>query len=297
MTEPRESPPRALFPIGLRYMALSAFSFSIMSLLVKLAGERFSTMELVFARAFVVSVLALGDLWRRRVPLRNPEQGLLLLRGLIGLAALASLYFSLIRLPLAEATVLQFTNPLWTALIAALLLGEALHRRELALTAVSLAGVILVVRPFGLLGGSQVELDPLGVAGALAGALLAAGAYVLVRRLRRHDAMLVVFTFALVSVVIGFPLMLPSFVWPQGYQWVLLLGIGLATFGGQITMTMGLQRERAGRATAVGYLQIVFASIWGMIFFAAVPAVTTLLGAGLIVGATLFLAPSRQTDA
>jgi drug/metabolite transporter (DMT)-like permease len=277
-------------------MALSAFFFSIMTLTVKMAGRRLPTIELVFARAGVVALLAFADIRRRRVLLRNPEAGLLLLRGLIGLAALACLYYSVVHLPLAEATVIHFTNPVFTALIAALFLRESLHARELVLVLVAFAGVLLVARPAGLLAGTSTTLDPLAVVSALGGALFAAAAYVLVRRLRRHDAMVVVFYFAAVSVVVGLPLMLPSFLWPRGWEWLLLAGVGLSTFLGQVFLTLGLQRERAGRATAMAYLQIVFASVWGLAFFAEVPRATTVAGAAVIVGATLLLASVRAQD-
>jgi drug/metabolite transporter (DMT)-like permease len=295
MPDSRPPTQRPFLSAGIRYMAMSAFFFSVMSMLVKFAGRTFPVMELVFARAVVVSGLALADMRRRRVPLHNPDSGLLLLRGAVGLAALACFYYAVVHLPLAEATVIHFTNPVWTALIAAVFLAEVLRPRELALALGSLAGVVLVVRPFGILGGG-LGLAPRGVVAALAGAILAAWAYTLVRRLRQHDAMLIVFYFAAVSVIGGFPLMLPAFVWPHGVEWVLLLGVGLATFLGQITMTLGLQRERAGLATAVGYLQIILAATWGMLFFGDSIHLTTIAGATVIVSCTLLLAHLRRGE-
>ena len=105
-----------------------------------------------------------------------------------------------------------------------------------------------------------------------------------------------VFSFAAVSVVGGFPLMLPSFVWPHGVDWFLLLGVGLATFFGQVTLTLGLQRERAGPATAIGYLQIVFAAIWGALVFGDAVRLTTACGAAVVVACTLLLAHLRRRE-
>ena len=86
---------------------------------------------------------------------------------------------------------------------------------------------------------------------------------------------------------------MPSFVWPTGDQWSMLVAVGVTTFLGQTFITLGLQRERAGRATAVGYLQIVFATLWGAAFFGDIPAATTVVGAGVIVTSTLLLARLR----
>jgi len=273
-------------------MVLSALSFSLMSLTVKIAGQQLPVMELVFARAVVVTALAGIDLARRRVPLWDRQAPLLLARGLVGFVALSFFYYSVVHLPLAEATVLLFTNPVFTAVLAALFLGEALRPREFALALASLAGVIVMVRPAGLFGGGP-PLPALAVGSSLAAALLAAVAYVLVRQMRRLDAMLIVFHFAAISVLGAAPLMLASFVMPRGTEWLVLAAVGVSTFFGQLFLTLGLQRERAGRATTAGYLQIVFAAAWGALVFGDLPGPVTLLGGAIIVGCTLLLARLR----
>jgi drug/metabolite transporter (DMT)-like permease len=96
--------------------------------------------------------------------------------------------------------VIQYTNPVWTALIAAVVLGEWIGRAQVGLALLSLAGVVLVARP-GFLTGGGSALDPVAVAVALVGALFSAGAYVTVRRLRGEEPMVVVFHFALVSTL------------------------------------------------------------------------------------------------
>jgi drug/metabolite transporter (DMT)-like permease len=88
--------------------------------------------------------------------------------------------------------------------------------------------------------------------------------------------------------------MLPSFVTPHGAEWAVLAGVGISTFFGQLFLTLGLQRERAGRATTAGYLQVVFATLWGALVFGQVPGPVTLLGAAIIVGCTLLLARLRE---
>ncbi len=275
-------------------MAASALFFSLMSLMVKIAGQRLPTMELVFVRATFVTALAGLDLVRRRVPVWGGQGRMLLVRGLVGFVALSCFYYSVIRLPLAEATVLHFTNPVFTALIAAAFLGEALRPGELLLVVAGLAGVTVMVQPTALFGAGGAPLPALPVASSILAAVLSAAAYVIVRYLRQHDAMLIVFYFAAVSVLGAFPLMLPSFVWPVGSEWMLLCGVGLSTFLGQLFLTLGLQRERAGRAMAVGYLQIVFASAWGVIFFAELPRPATALGGAVVILATLTLARLRE---
>jgi drug/metabolite transporter (DMT)-like permease len=270
-------------------MAAGAFFFALMSLLVKIAGQRLPTMEVVLARSVVILVLTWGWLRVKRIPIWGSERRLLLLRGVLGFVALSCFYYGVIHLPLADATVIQYTNPVWTVLLAAAFLAERVGRREVALSLASLAGVVLMARPTFLFGGDAPALPPIPVAVALGGALFSAAAYVTVRRLRAENPMVIVFWFALVSTVASLPFVARSFVVPTVEELVILLGVGLATQAGQVFLTLGLREERAGRAMAVAYLQIVFAALWGLAVFAEVPDRWTLAGAGVIVVCTWLL--------
>ncbi|HWV58095.1 MAG TPA: DMT family transporter, partial [Longimicrobiales bacterium] len=153
---------RQLISRGLRYMAASALAFSIMSLLVKVAGQRLPSQEVVLARA-IVSVAASWFVLRRRgTHVWGKAPKLLLLRGLLGFAALSCFYFSVTRLPLADATVIQFTNPVFAMLLAAHALDERIGRGEVLCVAASMLGVFLVARPPALFGGTA-SLDMLAV--------------------------------------------------------------------------------------------------------------------------------------
>jgi drug/metabolite transporter (DMT)-like permease len=274
-------------------MAAGALFFSVMSALVKLAGARLPTMEVVLARSVVVLAISWVSLRRMGIAPGGERRGLLLLRGLLGFIALSAFYYGVIHLPLADATVIQYTNPVFTALLAAVVLGEGLRRREVGLTLASLGGVVLMVRP-GFLFGGGAGLPPLAAGVALAGALFSAAAYVAVRELGRSEApLVVVFWFALVSTLGALPFVAVDFVWPRGWEWTVLVGIGVATHLGQLFLTMGLREERAGRAMSVAYLQIVFAAVWGLLFFAEIPDRWTVAGALVVVAATWGVARSR----
>lgn len=284
----------AVIPPGLRYMAVGAFWFSVMSLLVKLAGQRLPSQQIVLVRAVVTLVLSIALLLHARVPMWGENHSLLVLRGLLGFGALSAFYFSLVHLPLAEATVIQYTNPVFTAILAALLLGERVGRGEAACIAASMAGVLLIARP-GFLFGAASAIDPRLVLVAVAGALCSAGAYTTVRRIgTREHPLVVVFYFPLVTVPAVLPFVLPGWIWPTPVEWAILLGVGVSTQIAQVAMTRGLQLEPAGRATAVGYLQIIFAAGWGALFFADYPDAWTLGGAALILGSTLLLSRARS---
>jgi drug/metabolite transporter (DMT)-like permease len=280
----------ALLPPGVRYMLGSAFFFSLMSLLVKLAGRGLPSQEIVLVRGVISLTLSYWLVRRARVALWGKRPWILVLRGLLGFGALSCFYFALTRLPIAETTVLHYTNPIWTALFAALLLGERLTPRVALPILASFGGVALVARPAFLFGQSAAQLDLVGVGAALLGAVFSAGAYVAVREASRTEhPLVIVFYFPLVTVPASLPFA-ANFVWPDRWEWLVLLGVGVSTQIAQVYLTRGLSLEPAARATTMGYTQIIFVSLWGIIFFGEYLDALSALGCLLIVAGTLVVA-------
>jgi drug/metabolite transporter (DMT)-like permease len=281
-------------------MALGAFWFSVMGLLVKLAGRRLPSQELVLVRAVLTLALSWLALRHARLPMRGRYPRALLVRGGLGCAGLTCFYWSLLHLPLAEATLIQYSNPIWVTLMAALLLGEHVGAREAAGLVVSLVGVVLVVRgPHVVPGvppaGAHAAIPTGAAAIALLGSMCSAGAYVAIRRMGTdEDTRRVTFYLPLVTVPVTLPFALRGWVWPTGREWLVLLAIGGATQLAQVCLTHGLQRERAARATAVGYLQVVFAAVWGWLVFGERPGVWSAVGAATIIGSTLWMAAAPR---
>lgn len=286
--------PAPLFSVGLRYMAMSAFFFSLMGLLVKLAGQRIPSQQIVFARSLLVLIFAWMMVKQAGVSLWGVDKKWLIIRGFTGFAGLSCFYWAVTHLPLADATLIMYINPVLTGVLAAIFLDEALDMLDWGGLALSILGVILIAQP-SFIFGSSAELDLFAVGVGLAGALFSAISYVIVRKLRRtDDPLTVVFYFPLVATPASIPLAIPGAVMPQGWEWLMLLGVGLVTFIAQVTMTRGLVLEKAGRATSVSYLQVVFAFVWGMLFFNEFPTALTILGALCILLSTVGVAWWRQ---
>jgi drug/metabolite transporter (DMT)-like permease len=279
---------------GAFFMVAGAFFFSLMGLLVKTVGERIPIQEIVLVRAvftFSLSYLALRQLG---VPAwgQKSQRLLLVARGIVGFIALSGFYYSVVHMPLANATVVQYTNPIFAALFAVPVLRERITARDLLALLVSIFGVLLIAQPSFLIKGFEFDPNVLPVAIGLAGALGSGAAYVLVRKLSKsgEHPMVIVFYFALVSVVCSIPTSMTNIIWPAPLDWTILIGVGITTQLGQVSITRGLSRLKAARASAIGYLQIVFATIWGAIFFSQVPELATVIGAALIVGSNLVAA-------
>ncbi len=279
-----------LISAGLRYMAISSFFFSIMGLLVKVAGQRLPSQEIVFFRSLLVLGFAYAMIRRAGASALGNDKKWLVVRGSTGFVALSCFYYGVTHLPLADATLIMYTNPVFTGILAAIFLAESINVADVVGVVVSLIGVVLVAQPSFIFGGAG-RLDPVAVGIALVGAVISATSYVIVRKLRATEHELtVVFYFPLISVPASIPIALPSAVLPTWTELAVLLGVGVVTFIAQVTMTRGLHLEKAGRATAVSYLQVVFAFIWGMLFFDEYPTVYSIVGAVLIIGSTVAVA-------
>jgi len=265
-------------------MLVGTLFFSAMSVFAKLAGERLPTMELVLARVLVTLVMSWWVIRRLGIYPWGNNRKLLLLRGFAGFMGLSCYFYSITHLPLADATVIQFCNPMLAALIAVFVLKESLRMVEVSATVCSMLGVILVAQPTFLFTAGEA-LNPVAVLIGVVGAIFSAIAYVVIRRLGSTEHhMVVVFYFPLVTGPASLPLLaIEGLVPPQGFEWLLLLGIGVAAQLGQIEITKGFKLETAGRASSVTYLQIVLAYTWGILLFGEYPNALSILGALLVI--------------
>lgn len=277
---------------GVSYMVASAFGFSVMSLLVKITSQRLPTGEIVLARAVVTLVISYVMVVRAGLhPWGTNKRGLAL-RGVLGFGGLTFYYIAIAHLPLADATTIQNTTPLLTAVLAWWILREAIGWSTAFALACGIGGVLMIVHPSG------AGLDPIGVGVALAAATTSAFAYVTVRQLARTEpSLVIVFYFPLIATPLAIPWAVATWVTPQPIDWLLLVAIGVATQVGQVFLTMGLALERAGKATSVGYLQVAFAMIWQWAVFDAPPTGWSLGGAGLIVAGTIAVASIKPRAA
>ncbi len=277
---------------GVTLLIGAALMFSLMSVLVKRAGRTLPVEMLVLARAAVTLVLSYAVLRQQRLSPWGNDKRRLVLRGLLGVGGLACFFSALTRLPLAEVTTIHYLNPIFTVVLAAVFLREAVARGLVLAIALALAGTLLVARPGFVFGTSA--LDAVGVALALGGALFSAAAYTTVRQLTKTDhAHVIVFYFPLVAMPLLTPFAVRAWVWPTAEGWALLLAIGVVVQIAQVLLTRGLALVPAGRGTTVGYIQIVFAAVWGMLWFDETPSPATAGGAALILLATFLLLRGR----
>lgn len=268
---------------GPQLMVISAGGFALMGALVKVAGSAgLPVMQIIFARALVSLAMSLAEARAARVHPLGERRGLLLLRGVVGFLALSCVYYAMVTLPYAEATVLHYMHPVFTALLALALLGEKPAAATLACVAFSIAGLAAITAPTWQ--GNIHRLPPLGIAAGLCAAAGSGLAYTIVRKLAptEHPSVIVLY-FPLVCVPATLFIGFKDFVWPAPYLWLVLIGVGVFTQIGQVALTRAMQRGSASSNTSLSYVQIVFAAAIGVTFFNEPLTRHTVLGGGLII--------------
>lgn len=269
------------------WVLLSSLSFALMGLCIKQVGARIPVAEVVLARAIVSLALSTWMLRRAGVSPWGQRRWLLIWRGVVGTIALFCVFGALAGLPLGAATVLQYLNPTFTALLAWIWLGEPFTLRVALAVLLGWLGVVVLTDPVQIAAGlSSLPLQPVLL--GLAGAFCSAVAYVSVRALGRSEhPLVVVFYFPLMSLPLTLPLVLAQPVIPNGSELLWLVGVGVFTQLGQIGITKGLIGLPAGRATAIGYGQVPIAAMLGVVVLGESVPANLLLAAALVLAATL----------
>ena len=269
---------------GPRFMLISALAFALMSALVKEAGQLgIPLLQIIFVRAVISVVLSLVDILRAGVHPLGHRRVLLFGRGLSGFLALTGVFYALLHLSMAQATLLQYLHPVFTAVLAFVFLAERPNAATLACIALSLLGLLCMLAPYWE-NSAQAPASLWSIVAGLGGALGSGIAYTLVRKLvaTEHPSVIVLY-FPLVCVPGTLLLGGADFAWPSATGWWVLLGVGCFTQIGQLALTKAMQLDAASRVTSLSYVQIIFAAVLGWSLFGEIPTQATFLGGGLIL--------------
>ena len=276
-------------PMSVWYMLLSALGFSLMAACVKeVSGLGIPVLEIVAARAIVSGIISYVDIKRKKISMWGHNKPLLIARGTVGAFALMFVYYAVTTLPLAEATVLQYLHPVFTAILAVFFLKEVIQRSTIACIAISLVGLYIIIQP-NLQLEQEIQYPWISIVAGILGALGSAVAYILVKKLTKtDDSAVIIFYFPLVAFPISVVLLGNDFVMPSLAAIGLLILVGIFTQIGQVGLTKAFQNADANKVSAYAYVQIVFSVFIGWAYFSEVPILTTIIGGGLImVGALI----------
>lgn len=287
-----EVPQHYLGGIALRLLAM--LSLSLMFVLVKrIDAAGIHIVESLFWRQAIVLPMLVGwALTRGGLAIyRTHRIGTHARRAMMGLTGMALNFGGMIFLPMAEATTINLSVPIFAVIFAALFLGEPTGLQRWSAVLVGFLGVLLVLNPTTLVAQGFTGHHGLGTLIALGGAVMTALITIQVRDLARTESpMTIVFWFSLISML-PLGLALPFVMTAHGAgEWALLIGLGLLGAVVQLSLTGALRLAPVAVVTPMDYSSLLWSIACGWFFFGTLPAETTWVGAPLIVASGLFIA-------
>jgi len=271
-------------PMSVWYMLLSALGFALMSACVKeVSALGIPVLEIVAARAIVSGIISYADIKRKKISIWGHNKPLLIARGMVGAFALMFVYYAVTTLPLAEATVLQYLHPVFTAILALFFLKEVIQRSTFACIAISLLGLFIIIQPNLQVDGG-IQYPWLSIGAGVLGAVGSAIAYIIIKKLTKtDDSSVIIFYFPMIALPISIVMLGSDFVVPSLTATGLLILVGIFTQIGQVGLTKALNSADASKATGYAYVQVLFSVLIGWVYFSEVPVFTTIIGGGLIL--------------
>ena len=270
---------------GALWLVSGGFIFTINGVMIRALSEQVESVQTAFFRAFISVILLLPLIATGRVkPWTSPRLAGHFWRTAMGTISMVLGFYAISMLPLADATALGFSQPLFSVCVAALVAGEKVRWRRWSATVIGFVGVLIMVRP------GAGSLEP-GALLALCNAMSVAVSIYLVRRLSESETPLMILTqFALFSTLL---LAIPAiwvWRWPDGWGWTLAVGVSLSATVGQF---LWVQAFKAGEMSAVApfeYMRLPFAVFVGWLVWGEMPVVWTYVGASIVIASTLYIA-------
>jgi drug/metabolite transporter (DMT)-like permease len=270
---------------GIIYMLLSAFFFSIMGVAVKFSGNLPLSQKVLFRNLVMFLVIALPLSRRgREIFIGNKgSRGLLLIRSLFGFTGVALYFYSLGKLNLGDASILNKLSPFFVTLFSVLFLKNKLNSYQIPSLIVAFGGALLIIKP-------QWDLSIIPALAGVGAAITAGAAYTVISHLKGKEAPeTVMLWFSGISTLISLPFALALWETPLPLEWAALIGTGVFAAVGQYFLTMAYQTAPPAEVSIYNYSHILFSLIMGFLVFGETPDGLSLLGASLIIGVALFL--------
>ncbi len=268
------------------WMLVAALGFAIMGALVKVGATKFSSAELVFYRSIFGLAMIYAYIFAKKLPLTTPVMAKQMGRALIGLASLALFFYAIAHLPLATAITLNYTSALFLAIFMPFMLHEKPKKILYGTVLLGFMGIVLLLKPS--FSSQQALAGALGLLSGVGAAL----AYVHVKQLGKLNEpdWRTVFYFTLVSTIGSGAWMLLSHLFGQhGFATLAwrdmptLLGLGASATIAQLAMTRAYRTGSTLIVASLAYTTVIFASLFGVIFWQESLSLLEYLAIGLII--------------
>lgn len=280
MTNPAQNP-----VAGILWMVVTGLSFVAVNVLVKIVGSDLPSVQAAFVR-FVLGLVFVMPLIKDLLAIRwTPTLvGVTVLRGAGHTLAVALWFYAMTQITVAEVTAMNYMNPVYVTLGAALIFGERLALRRLLAVAAALIGAALILRPgFRELSSGHFAMVFTAMAFAVS--------YLSAKRLSQEISAALVVALMTITVTIGLaPFAIAVWVMPTLQQLLLLFATAVFATLGHYAMTRAFKAAPLAVTQPVIFLQLVWAVILGAVLFDEPVDPFVLAGGGLIVAAISYIA-------
>ena len=268
---------------GALWMGGAMLSFAVMAVAARELLRTMGSFEILALRSFVSLLIVLAVLPRFGLGrLRTRRFGLHLARNVLHLGGQYAWVYAIAMLPLATVFAIEFTMPVWTAILATLILGERLNRGRVVMLVLGLAGVLVILKP----GFSIVQPAAFVM---LAGSFAYASMNIATKRLAESDsALAVLFYMAAIQLPLALLPALPDWVAPQltDLPWIILVGsTGLSA---HFCLTRAFRVADATLVVPIDFLRLPLIAVVGMIFYGEPLELSIMLGAAVIFAGTYY---------
>jgi drug/metabolite transporter (DMT)-like permease len=268
---------------GALWMGGAVVSFTAMAVAVRELQRHMGSFEIVFLRSLVMLAIVLAMVPRAGfASLRTGRFGLHLGRNVIHFIGQVLWVYSIGALALATVFAIEFTMPVWTALLAWIFLKEKLTSPRLVMLALGLAGVLLILRPGG--GG----FHPAALAMIL-GSLCYASSFIFTKRLSATDsALAVLFWMALIQTPISLVAAVPGWVAPAAVDLPWILAIGVGSFAAHYCMTRAMKLVDAMVVVPIDFIRLPLIALVGALAYGEALDPMVFVGAAIIFAGTYY---------
>ncbi|MFT8344598.1 MAG: DMT family transporter, partial [Clostridium beijerinckii] len=269
---------------GIIFITASAFGFAMMSAFVKISGD-LPSFQKTFFRNIVSLMVAFALISKHRGNFfgQKNNQKTLLLRSIFGTLGILFNFYSIDKLVLSDANMLNKLSPFFVIIFSGIFLKEKVNIKQIIAIIIAFIGTLFIIKP-----SLNLEIMP-AIAGILGG-VTAAAAYTCVRALSgKEHPETIVFYFSFISSVITFPLMIIYYENMNIMQLIYLLLAGIFASLGQFGITLAYKYAPAKEISIFDYTNIIFSAIISLCLFGILPDYMSFIGYIIIFSASLYM--------
>lgn len=261
----------------------AACLFAIMTVFIKLLGERLHVTQILLVRQILLTAIVAPVIFKDFPGiLKTKTPGLQVVRICFALGAMLLGFTAIIHMPLADATALGFAKSFFVSIFAVIILKEVVGPRRWAAVGLGFLGVFVMLQP---------GTDSFSIYGVMAvvGAACAGMVMVLIRLMSRTEKPVTILSWQAIGV--GLVMIIPAIIYwkaPTPYEWLLLLGLGVISYCAQMGNITAYKYGEASVLASLDYLRLLYATALGFVIFDTLPTKETLFGSLIIIIAAIY---------